>query len=291
MDSSPVFTNATQGVDPEVRRIPVATGVSLHALVWLAGSARPYLLVHGLSSNCRTWAAVARRLHGYGHPVAAVDLRGHGRSDKPDRGYDFATMTSDLQEVIAALGFDRPVLAGQSTGGNLAVELAHRAPGSVAAVAGVDGGALELQRRWPRWEDCHRELAPPRFEGTTADEFVAMIRRHHPDWPDEGVAATLANMEVLPDGTVHPWLTFERHLRILRALWEHRPSLLLPTLNVPVLLVVAGTEGGTPEEDVAHAGAAGAHVTVGFMDGDHDLHVQHPVAIADLLVASFSDLT
>ena len=44
------------------------------------GPRRAYLLVHGLASNARLWDGVARRLAGAGHAVAAVDLRGHGRS-------------------------------------------------------------------------------------------------------------------------------------------------------------------------------------------------------------------
>jgi len=46
----------------------------------------PFVLVHGLASNARLWDGVARRLAGAGHSSAAVDLRGHGRSDKPDTG-------------------------------------------------------------------------------------------------------------------------------------------------------------------------------------------------------------
>ncbi|MCA1691929.1 MAG: alpha/beta hydrolase, partial [Actinobacteria bacterium] len=198
-------------MQPDVRRLPVTVGVSLHARIWPAvperSSARPFLLVHGLSSNCRTWDFVAHRLQAEGHFVVAVDLRGHGQSDKPETGYDFATLTADLLAVIDSAGLDRPVVAGQSTGGNLAVELAHRAPDRIAAAIGVDGGALELQFRWPTWDECEAALAPPRFDGTPADELTAAIREAHPEWPDAAVAATLANCEVLADGTVrpHPW--------------------------------------------------------------------------------------
>lgn len=276
-----------------VRRIPVAEGVSLHAVVWPDGQARPFLLVHGLSSNCRTWEAVARRLHGEGHPVATVDLRGHGQSDKPDAGYDFATLSSDLVTVSAALGFDQPVVAGQSTGGNVALELAHRTPDRVAGIVGVDGGVLELAEQWPRWEECEKALAPPRLAGLKADDFAARLRRSHPDWSDEGVSATMANCEVLPDGTVRPWLTFERHMRILRALWEQRPSALVPTLAVPMLLLLADSGDGWMADKrraAARAVATNADVRVEwFSPGDHDLHVQKPAEVAALLHATVQD--
>jgi len=44
------------------------------------------LALHGLASNARWWDLVAGRLAPE-HRVVAVDLRGHGRSDRPDTGY------------------------------------------------------------------------------------------------------------------------------------------------------------------------------------------------------------
>jgi pimeloyl-ACP methyl ester carboxylesterase len=279
-----------------VERIPVAEGVALHTLVWRGeggpGSSRPFLLVHGLASNCQTWSRVAERLHDEGHSVAAVDLRGHGHSDTPDDGYDFETLTSDLFAAIAGLGFERPVVVGQSTGGNLAVELADRMPEEVAGVVGVDGGVLELADRWPRWEECEEALAPPRLAGRSQQEMAEMVRDHHPDWSDEGVAATLANFEVLADGTVRPWLTFDRHMRILRALWEQRPSSVVGALTVPVLLLLAdsGDEWMPSKRRTAERAASiGANVRVEWLKGDHDLHVQLPDAVSGALLAAVRD--
>jgi pimeloyl-ACP methyl ester carboxylesterase len=276
-----------------VERIAVAEGVSLHTVVWPGGGERPFLLVHGLASNWQTWGGVAERLHDEGHPVAAVDLRGHGRSDKPEDGYDFKTLTSDLLLTVAALGFDRPVVVGQSTGGNLAVEMADREPEKVAGVVGVDGGVLELADRWPRWEDCEEALAPPALAGRSAREITEMIRQDHPDWPEEGVVATLASFEVLADGTVRPWLTFDRHMRMLRALWEQRPSSLVPTLAVPLLLVLADSDDDlmpSKQRAAEQAEATGTRVRVEWLSpGDHDLHVQQPHAVADVLHAAVRD--
>ncbi|MEA2715746.1 MAG: esterase [Actinomycetota bacterium] len=267
---------------PDVRRLPATDGVALHALVWDGGEGVPVLLVHGLASNCRTWEAVGERLSRLGHPVAAVDLRGHGRSDKPDDGYDFATMGADLLAAMDDLGFVRPVVAGQSTGGNLALDLGHRAPDRVAAVVGVDGGSIELQHQWSDWDDCVRVLAPPRLAGLARADIAAHLRRAHPSWDDAGVEATLANFEVLDDGTIRPWLTFDRHLRILRALWEHRPSKVLPELDVPLhLLLVDGDDAWAVAKraEAVQAQDYGARVKW-FPGADHDVHVQLPDEVA-----------
>lgn len=80
---------------PHSTFVPVADGLRLHARCW-PGDGPAFLVVHGLSSNARTWDGVAEVLSGSGHAVTAVDQRGHGRSDKPDDGYDFATLAEDL---------------------------------------------------------------------------------------------------------------------------------------------------------------------------------------------------
>lgn len=273
-------------------RVRVDDGVALEVDTWDGGDAVPFLLVHGLASNRLLWEGVAVRLHELGHPVATVDLRGHGRSDKPDDGYDFVTMGDDLVEVLDSVGFATAVVAGQSTGGNLVVDLAARLPERVEGVAGIDGGALELARQWPDWERCKEALTPPPLAGAPTASIEARLRRAHPEWPEWAIEASMANFEHLPDGTIRPWLTLDRHLRILRALWEHQPSAVIPKLDLPVLLVMAGT-GDAWEEQKRAMGeeltAASSCVRVEwFSSGDHDLHLQHPIGLADLLHGVFN---
>ena len=272
---------------PVTECVAVAPGIELHARRWSGDDGLPFLLVHGLASNARTWDGVAGRLCELGHAVTSVDLRGHGMSAKPDDGYDFASLARDLLGVLDHLGWEKAVVAGQSTGGNLAVELASRAPTRVAGAVGVDGGFIALRGRWPQWEDCERALAPPPLEGTPRSRVAAAMRVAHRDWSAEGIEATLANLEVLADGTVRPWLTRPRHLRILRALWEHDPSEVIATLEAPVLLVPAdsGDDWARAKRvEIDRAVAAGRDVRVRwFSPADHDVHVQHPVELAHVL--------
>src|SRR5881409_4538231 len=114
---------------PIARRIVVAPGVELHVEVRVGDrSTAPFVLVHGLASNARLWDGVAEHLHAAGHTVVVIDQRGHGRSDAPETGYDLETAVADLLALINALELDRPVLAGQSWGGNVVLELGWRRP-------------------------------------------------------------------------------------------------------------------------------------------------------------------
>lgn len=193
----------------QTRSIRVADGVELAADAWhpAAPTGVPFLLVHGLASNARTWEGVAARLLAYGHPVVTVDLRGHGQSSKPDGPYDVATVADDLAALIDVMALERPIVAGQSWGGNVVVELAARHPAAVRGIVCVDGGWLEPSREFPDWDACRVALAPPRLAGRRFSEIEGYIRSAHPDWPESGIRGTLANFEVRADGTVAPWLT------------------------------------------------------------------------------------
>jgi pimeloyl-ACP methyl ester carboxylesterase len=269
------------------QRIAVADGVELAADTWppSGGNGVPaFVLVHGLASNARLWDGVAAALTALGHLVVAVDLRGHGRSSKPDGPYDVPTVASDVATLIERLDLDRPIVAGQSWGGNVVVELAATRPELVRGIVCVDGGWLEPSRSFPDWETCRAALAPPRLAGRPLSEIEAHIRSAHPDWPETGIQGTLANFERRPDGTIAPWLTFDRHIAVLRGLWEHHPSALFGRLAVPVLLAPADSGGhewaARKRDDVAAAASAIPRHRVTWFHGDHDIQAQHPDELA-----------
>lgn len=247
------------------------------------------LLVHGLASNARLWDGVATELRRMGHPVAAVDLRGHGRSDKPDQGYDMASVASDVADVIGSFSddpWDRPVVVGQSWGGNVVVELGWRCPELVAGLVCVDGGVIDLRSRFEHDGAARQALAPPPLAGTAARDLEAQLRSGHRGWADWAVDATMANFECRTDGTVAPWLSFEHHMAVLDGLWHHRPFERFAELTVPVLLLMAddGTATTWSADKRAAVEAALANPSVEarwFEPADHDLHAQLPGEVAD----------
>jgi pimeloyl-ACP methyl ester carboxylesterase len=268
--------------------VEVAEGVCLCTRL-SPGAGIPFVLVHGLASNARLWDGVARELAAAGHAVVAIDQRGHGRSDKPDGGYDFATVVSDLVTLIDRMGLDRPVVAGQSWGGNVVVELAATAPHTVRGIVAVDGGFIELGQRFASWEQCCEVLTPPRLTGTPAARMRQWMRDANADWPDEGIDGAMANFEIRPDGTIAPWLTLDRHLQILQALYHHRPSQRYAHITVPTLLVPAdtGEVAWTSDKRLA-VDAAVAALPRGrahwFSPAHHDIHAQQPAALAAVLI-------
>jgi pimeloyl-ACP methyl ester carboxylesterase len=258
----------------------ITVGPGLAARSFAGGAGRPVLLVHGLSSNARLWDVVAGHLEGAGHPVVAVDLRGHGASAAIADVERDATVAAahDLAAVCADLGWAAPVVAGQSWGGNVVLQLAADRP--LHGLALVDGGWLHLSDRFATLDDAWQVLAPPEFGGLTADALRARLQSAHSGWSHEAITATLGNLQVHLDGTVTPWLARERHRAIVGSMLAHRPRKLYPLVDCPVLLLVAGTGNAQANEAAAELKHA---ELVEFPGGDHDLHAQHPEQVAALI--------
>jgi len=174
----------TGGTD---RRVIVADEVALHVRTW-PGNRRPFLLVHGLSSNARLWDPVAARLAAAGHPVTAVDLRSHGESDAPPGGYDTATAAAGPRRAPDTGRGSWPASPGAATWRSSSPP---STPKLVAGLALVDGGWIAPAEEFPSWEACEAALRPPKIDGLAASQLEGFIRSGHPGWSDAAVAATL----------------------------------------------------------------------------------------------------
>lgn len=282
------------GQEPVDQWVPLETGIRLHVRCW-SGDKMPFVLLHGLASNCRLWDQVARHLSNNGHAVIAVDQRGHGLSDKPTSGYDFTTVSADLAALLDELAVVKPIMVGQSWGGNVVLDFGAHYPGRAGGFAFIDGGFLDLQARPESdWETTAARLRPPHLIGTPLSQIRERIRNANPDWNDEGVEAVLGNFDKQADGTVRPWLTLENHMQILRALWEQRPRTLYPNIREPVFICVALNEDperrSSKQEQVTAAVAGLAHVNVHwFEETHHDIHVHRPLELATLLHNAIED--
>jgi pimeloyl-ACP methyl ester carboxylesterase len=110
-------------------------GVRLDVALRGAEEAPPVLIVHGAGQTRQDWEDVASALEMAGRRVISFDLRGHGSSEWPGKGYDLDKFVEDLKAVLAWLDA-RPVIVAATLGGWLAMlalgeEGAHLAAGLV----------------------------------------------------------------------------------------------------------------------------------------------------------------
>lgn len=95
--------------------------------------APPLLLVHGWGCTAYVFRRNMPVLAEAGFRVLAIDLKGHGLSDKPQASdeYTIDSLVEHLREVLDALDLQRPALAGHSLGGSLIYHFASRYPDRV----------------------------------------------------------------------------------------------------------------------------------------------------------------
>jgi hypothetical protein len=153
----------------------------------------------------------------------------------------------------------------------------------------VDGGWIDLVADFADWAECERALRPPDVDHLRPDDLRGYLRDGHPDWPPAAVEATLANLRVTADGHLERRLSIPRHMRIVRSMWDDPPWPDYPAITAPVRLIPAIPDDPESAErrrvKITKAAGALARSSVReYVGADHDIHAQHPVALAaDLL--------
>ncbi|SFU04767.1 alpha/beta fold hydrolase [Pseudomonas marincola] len=89
------------------------------------GEGKPLLLVHGLGSSTLDWEYQIGELARHYH-VFAIDLRGHGRSDKPREAYSMEIFAADVVALIEHLNLPPVHLVGISMGGMIGFQIASQ---------------------------------------------------------------------------------------------------------------------------------------------------------------------
>jgi pimeloyl-ACP methyl ester carboxylesterase len=110
-------------------------GLRLHAV--LGGSGPPLILIGGWPQFWWQWRHVMPPLARQ-FSVVAVDPRGFGLSDKPEDGYDTATLAADVHRLAHRLGYAQYNLVGHDVGMWIAYAMAADAPAKIRRLVLVD---------------------------------------------------------------------------------------------------------------------------------------------------------
>ena len=113
------------------------------------GAGEPLVLLHGIGSHWQVWRPVLGRL-AESFEVWALDLPGFGSSPPfpREKTATVEALTQATADFIEAHGLDRPHVAGNSTGGGIALELADRGLARSATALSPIGFWSTRERRW-----------------------------------------------------------------------------------------------------------------------------------------------
>src|SRR3954471_23353802 len=135
----------TAAAAPRTEAVELADGTRIAAL--LAGppdAVESIVFLHGLGGTQSTWTSVLGAF-AETYRIVAVDLPGHGASDKPSpdaADYSIPGIATKVGELLEKLELAPAVLVGHSLGGATALQLALDRPKLVRALALVDSAAL-----------------------------------------------------------------------------------------------------------------------------------------------------
>ncbi len=101
------------------------------------GAGPSIMLLHGWPQTNFAWRKVipdlARNYH-----VIAPDLRGLGRTEKTETGYDIRNIATDIRELLKVMNVEQPIIVGHDWGGLVARRFSLDWPGEARALAIVD---------------------------------------------------------------------------------------------------------------------------------------------------------
>ncbi|MGB3559159.1 MAG: alpha/beta hydrolase [Geitlerinemataceae cyanobacterium] len=120
--------------------------LQLSYLEWNSGG-EPLLLLHGLADCGAVWLSLAEDLSDRYHCIAP-DLRGHGDSSKPDRGYGCQDIIADLEALMENLGWSEAHVVGHSWSAKVAAVWARQQPERFRSLVLVDPFFID---RLPGW--------------------------------------------------------------------------------------------------------------------------------------------
>jgi pimeloyl-ACP methyl ester carboxylesterase len=144
------------------------------------GKGFPLVFLHPFSTNGYIWYfqtfSFART-----NQCVVIDERGHGRSDKPEKGYAIREMAADIVAVLDHLKLDKAILVGNSIGGMIAMQLNLDYPDRVAGNVIVSSGTNLAASMPPEAMAAFQKDLAGAFTGLIEGTVSAKTKRERPE--------------------------------------------------------------------------------------------------------------
>lgn len=262
------------------------------------------ILLHGFPQFWWAWRHQLVSLAASGYRVAAMDLRGHGASDKPPIGYDVPTLARDVAGVIRSLGASEAVVIGHGLGGHVAWSMPSLQPAVTRAI-GTLSAPHPLSIHNDPWRSmtvsallrlsCFQLPNIPEQRLVSHRLATRLLRSWGaPGWLDDETAATYELGMSLPFAA-HS--AMESYRWLVRSTPRVDGQRYLSALRAPIWVPTLQLHGGAdrclpvPEGD-ASVVAAGVPYRFAALPGvGHYLPDEAPQAVTDQLTSWLGDLT
>lgn len=296
------YTGATHVSRMRERTIKSA-GLSLCVCEWGAEEGKPIVCIHGTRDHGASWDGAATSLTAQGYRVIAPDLRGHGHSDHvgANARYHLRDFVGDLDQLFDQLQLDEVALVGHSLGSILAVLYATVRTQRISSLVLVEPTLSPARPTPQRFTDQltthlhHLRTAtlvqPPRQHKviTALNDAAERLRQVNPSMsPDVALAMAQRLTKRQNDGWVWRWdirldeledffdgLEQAEYLRMLAS---------RATLATPTTIIYGAESGWIAAQEKALIQAALPHTQPVVLQGGHSLHIDAPIALANVIL-------
>jgi pimeloyl-ACP methyl ester carboxylesterase/uncharacterized RmlC-like cupin family protein len=204
----PAFSHAQPTLPSSFQAKTIHSPAGADIFVRWGGKGPVVVLIHGYAENSDSWAPLAADLM-KDHTVVVPDLRGIGKSSKPEGGYDKKTQAEDMRAVVTGLGYDKTFVVAHDIGNMVAYAYAAMYPDKVERLVVMDAPIPGIEP----WKEI---LLNPgvwhfNFHGPDAERLVAGRERIYfdriwndftgdPSKPDEDTRNFFAGTYAQPGG-------------------------------------------------------------------------------------------
>lgn len=274
------------------------------------------LLIHGQGAAWESYAPVLPRLAEDFH-VFAIDVAGHGSSDRTPERYDVGSIGADVAEFIADVVGEPVILSGHSSGGLVAAWVAAQAPERVSAVLFEDPPFFSTEAARMPQQFNYIDLATPAhaFLAQDAETDFASWYVEHNAWiryfgaGREGIAQFARGYRSShPDEPLNIWFLPPSVNRSYQFMHEFDPRFAdafytldwqegldqeatLAAIEAPAILVHANwkvtddgiLEGAMTDDDAARACGLLRDCRIERVDTGHGFHGENPDLFVELV--------
>jgi len=284
-DRELVYSKSQYGID----KFAVVSGHHIHYVE--AGEGEPVLLIPGAFSTYRDWNRIIPFLSKQ-YRVLAIDYLGVGDSDKPrsGAGYTIEAQADLIAEMMDILHIPKANIVGVSYGGGIALNIATRYPDRVNKIVCIEGNGLKNEKlpyrpmeailRWPVISDAAIGVIR---SGLIDRVGVRLIMG--PAWHEMSEEEKREVFGIISQNNKmasrFSWYHISRSMKTSKDFTEEVKRVQLP------ILYLYGKESGYLCMAETNAEFLKKHLSdvtvISFEDGIHDLELQKPAEVADLI--------
>ncbi|WP_428408709.1 alpha/beta fold hydrolase [Hyphococcus sp.] len=131
------FSAHAKGAGADHVSLIETNGVQYNVKTYGSETNEAVVLMHGWMGTAHTWRKLAPKLADNWF-VIVPDMRGYGKSDKPEGGYDAVNMAGDVKGILNHFGKSRAHIVGHDMGALVALAFAGTYPGETISLTYLD---------------------------------------------------------------------------------------------------------------------------------------------------------